>query len=194
MKDFTRCALLVALLLLPSALLANPITIDFDGLSDLDSVTNQFPGFTFFNATVLSAGFSLNEFEFPPHSGSNLVFDDGGALVISFLTPFDSFSGYFTYSQSLTLEAFDASNNLLGTVNSAFFSNLALSGDPGSSPNEFLSLSFAGISSVRITGDPTGGSFVLDDLTATVPEPSSILLLLSGTAGLAAFRKKLKFV
>jgi hypothetical protein len=189
-KDFTRIALLFAMLSLPSALLANPITINFDNLLDFDSVTNQFPGFTFSRATVLRAGISLNEFEFPPRSGSNVIFDDGGPMLISFLTPFDSFSGYFTYSQSLTLEAFDASNNLLGSVNSAFFSNLALSGDPGSSPNEFFALTVTGISSVRITGDPAGGSFVLDDVTATVPEPSSIYLLLSGTAGLALFLKK----
>jgi hypothetical protein len=74
---------------------------------------------------------------------------------------------------------------------------LALSGDSGSSPNEFLQVSFAsGISSVSITGDPLGGSFVMDDVTYTtteapVPEPSSIILFLTMAAGLFAARKRL---
>jgi hypothetical protein len=61
---------------------------------------------------------------------------------------------------------------------------LALSGDPGSSPNEFLSVSFASsISSVTITGDPAGGSFVMDDATLatadteSVPEPTTFSLI-----------------
>ena len=195
MKDSTRFALLLAILLLPSALFADSFTINFDGLSDSDPVTTQFPSLTFSNATVLTAGISLNEFEFPPFSGSNVVFDAGGPIFIGFLNPIDSFGGYFTYSQALTLQAFDAGNNLLGSSTSLLGSNLALSGDPGSSPNEFLQLSFAGISSVRISGDSLGGSFTADNVTyttpvAAVPEPSSIYLLLSGMGGLLLFRRK----
>ena len=73
-------------------------------------------------------------------------------------------------------------------MTSLFSNNEALSGDPGSNPNEFLRISFAGgISSVTITADPVGGSFVLDDATyittsAAVPEPSSWQLLLLGGA------------
>jgi hypothetical protein len=71
-------------------------------------------------------------------------------------------------------------------------------GDPGSGPNEFLAVNFpSGTSSVTITGDLAGTSFVLDDATITtasvsVPEPSSIVLLLSllGGVALAALRKQ----
>ena len=47
-------------------------TLDFESLSDGDAVTNQFigEGVTFSNASILTAGVSLNEFEFPPKSGN----------------------------------------------------------------------------------------------------------------------------
>lgn len=101
-----------------------------------------------------------------------------------FDTPVLSFGGFFTYVEPLTLAAFDASNTQVDSATSAFLSNDALFGDPGSSPNEFLSVSSAGgISGVTITGDPGGGSFAMDDVTITaqtsvVPEPSTIVQLL----------------
>lgn len=173
------------------------MTIDFEGLTDLTPVTNQYSsiGVDFSGATVLTAGISLNEFEFPPYSGSNIVFDDGGPMTLAFNTPLLDFGAYFTYSTPLTLSFYDALNNLEGTVNSAFSNNTALSGDPGSSPNEFLNFVWnSGISSVIIAGDPAGGSFTMDDLTATsVPEPSTLLLLGSGVIGLIGWRKRNKF-
>jgi len=129
---------------------------------------------------VLSAGSGLNEIDFPPHSGTNVVFDDGGPMSISFLGPVDAFAGYFTYTESVTLEAFDASHNLLETVHSAFSNNTATGGDPLSSPDEFLQVSTPSlIAEVVITGDPAGGSFVLDDATitaagSTVPESADL--------------------
>ena len=186
----------------PAALRADTVVIDFetfpDGtpIADSTSITTQFPGLTFTSTTVITAGISLNEFEFPPYSGLNVAFDDGGPMSITFATPVLSLGGYFTYAEPLTLAGLDASSTEVASATSAFSSNLALSGDPGSSPNEFLSVSFAGgISSVTITGDPAGGSFVLDNATyttpaASVPEPSSIFLFLTGTAGLLV-RKRL---
>lgn len=167
------------------------LTISFETLLDSEVVTTQYAGLgvTFTNATALTAGISLNEFEFPPHSGSNVVFDDGGPMNLTFSTPMLSVGAYFTYLAPLTLTFYDNLNNLKGTVNSAFSSNLALSGDPGSNPNEFLSFAWAaGISSIVITGDPGGTSFVMDDLTATpVPEPVTLLLLGSGVLGMAGY-------
>jgi hypothetical protein len=174
---------------------ADPLVIDFDGLSDGDSVTTQFAGVTFSNAAVLTAGSSLNELEFPPHSGSNVVYDAGGPMTIVFADPVLSFGGYFTYAEPLSLDAFDDADDPVASATSAFGSNLALSGDPGSSPNEFLEVIFAsGISSVTITGDPAGGSFVLDDATITplggsesVPEPATSVPLASAAIALGAF-------
>jgi hypothetical protein len=150
--------------------LADFSTIDFEGLSDLTPVTTQDPGVTFSNTTVLTAGKSLNEFEFPPISGSNAIFDDGGAMSITFASGAAAFSGSFTYSVQLTLTAYDRLNNPIAIVHSAFSNNEALSGVAGSHPNELISVAFAsGISRITVVGDPRGSSFVLDDVSVTLP-------------------------
>lgn len=149
--------------------------VAFDNLSDGDLVTTQYLGLTFTNTVVLTAGISLNEFEFPPHSGTNVASDLGGPIQIDFSVPVGDFSGYFTYLVPLTLTAFDSFNTPIGSVMSAFGSNLALSGDPGSSPNELLDLSSAnGISRVTIAGDPGGGSFTMDDFSFDALNPSPV--------------------
>lgn len=187
-----RCSLLLFLIAVSTSVSkGSPIT--FEGLTDGTAVTNQFSNLLFVNAAIATAGVSLNEFEFPPHSGSNVVFDAGGPISISFLVPVTNVSAFFTYGTQLTITAFDASNNVLATLTSAFNNNQALSGDVGSHPNEFLSFSMvSGISRITISGDPGGGSFTLDDLTfdtaAPVPEPASLSLLLGGIGGLCIAR------
>ena len=167
----------------PTSLRAGTVVLNFEGFSDGTSLTTQYPGVTFSNATVISAGITLNEFELPPHSGTNVVFDDGGPMTISFANPILSFGGYFTYYKPLALAAFNASQTQVDSALSAFSINVGCDpgpfclGDPGSSPNEFLKVTFpSGISRVTITGDPVGTSFALDDMTytSTVPEPSAV--------------------
>jgi len=181
----------------PQFLFCDTVVIDFESLSDSTSVTNQFPGLVFNDATVITAGVSLNEFEFPPHSGTNAVFDDSGpiSIVFSFAQPVVSFGGFFTYQMPLTLDAFDNTSNQVDAVTSSFSSNLALSGDVGSTPNEFLQVAFAGgLSRVTITGDPAGSSFVLDDVTVktpAVPEPPGFLLLIITVAVLFGCRVRI---
>ncbi|WP_281560541.1 S8 family serine peptidase [Thalassomonas sp. RHCl1] len=188
-------AIFAAIMLTTSAL-ATAIPITFDTLSDLEAVTTQYPGLTFSGATVLTAGISLNEFEFPPVSGDNVVFDQFGLIEVLFDTPVFSVSGLFTYSVGLSAAAFDLSNSLLDTDTSSFFNNMALSGEAGSSPNELLSLSSAlGISRVIFEGDPFGGSFTLDQfdftpLDTSVPEPSVLLITLIALLILVVMRAK----
>jgi hypothetical protein len=159
--------------------------IDFEGLPDSTLITNQYAGIFFTNAIAYTAGDTLNDFDFPPESGTNVAFDYTGPMSISFSLPVVSFGGYFTYLEPLTLQAYDSSGDLLDTVTSSFSSNLANGdGDPGSSPNEFLDVSSGTfIAEVVITGDPDGTSFSLDNATITTasatPEPSSL-------AGIAA--------
>jgi hypothetical protein len=197
------CSLtLVLSLAAPHHAAAAPVVVDFESLGDLESLTTQIPGLTFGGATALSAGISLNEFEVPPHSGRNVVYDDGGVMTIAFDTPVSNVGGYFTYfllsAAQLTLTAFDSQHVAIGApVQSFFASNMALSGAPGSTPNEFLFLPYAGIAFITIAGDPGGGSFVLDDLTFTastpqevVPEPATMTLLLSGAALLGLERRR----
>lgn len=122
-------------------------------------------------------------------------------MSLSFSTPVSSFSGYFTYTEPLTLEAFDAANTLLASATSAFSENFASCSGPGCdpSPNEFIQVSAAtGISEITITGDPLGGSFTLDNATLTplstpaVPEPSSWFLLFSAGSILAIVQGRKK--
>jgi hypothetical protein len=178
---------LLAAVALPARANAAPVTINFESFNDLDPV-GTVSGATFTNAIVLSEGISLNEFETPANSAPNVASDDLGPMEIGFATPISSFSGYFTYAVPLTVEAFNGAI-LVASVNSTFSSNLALSGDGGSTPNELLSLAFAGgISSIVITGDAAGGSFTVDDIefntidAQPMPEPATLLLLGAGAA------------
>lgn len=197
MRTLMRCAPVLLSLLAPAIVAASTVTIDFEGLTDGTILTTQYSGVTFSNAIILTAGISLNEFEFPPHSGTNVVSDNGGPMWISFSTPIKNFSGYFTYAEPLTINAFGPGNALLASVTSAFSNNEAFSGVPGSSSDEFLQISAsAGIAYVKITADLAGGSFALDDAaisdgTSAVPEPSGLTLVAFGTLVLATGRRLL---
>lgn len=195
-KVFTSHFLVpMVLLLLPAGLSADLLAPDFEGFPDGTVLSDQYPGLTFSSATILTAGIGLNEFEFPPFSGINVVFDDGGPITITFDSPVSSFAGHFTYFVSLTMTAFDASNNPVDQALSLFNSNLACLagppcfGDPGSGPNELLQVMFSGgISSVTIVGDPGGFSFTMDGPTP-VPEPSSLSLLFLGIISFVGLKR-----
>lgn len=188
------CALLFASTSISSA---SPITLDFEGLTDLEEVTAQFPGLVFSNALVFSAGTTLNEFEFPPNSGSKVITDNGGPVTISFSQQVYSLSAYFTYLTPVTLTAFDSSNNPIGSQIPAFSANYVSSANP---PNELIAFnSIVGISSVTLSGEQFGGSFVFDDLTydteapvTGVPDPASTLgLVMLAAAGMFATRRQI---
>lgn len=198
-SSLSNSILVVTLCTLFASPLAQATVINFEDRLDGDTVTNQYAGVTFQNALALTTGLSLNELEFPPVSGVNVVVDDGGAILLNFLTPVVSVGGYFTYSTPLNFLAFDTFGIQVATITSAFSTNLGLSGDAGSTPNEFLELtSVSGIASVRISGDPAGGSFTLDDLTFRqavvnpVSEPASIALVALGLGALGLRRRSHK--
>ena len=194
LRPFPKRVCLLALLLLAAAGMRADVFVNFESFSDSEILTNQIPGLQFTNTIVLSSGISLNQFDFPPHSGSNVASDNGGPIEITFDTSVlggevTGFSGYFTYFEPLTIQAFGSSSKLLATEDSKFSSNTGIGGAAGSAPNEFLQFSSTtGIDSILITGDPAGGSFTMDDLTFHVqpggiiatPEPASIALLLGG--------------
>lgn len=181
---------------------AAAVTLNFEGLADLDPVTTQFAGLTFTNTTALISGAeggSLNELEFPPKSGVTVVSDDGGLITISFDKPVAAASGFFTYVAPLTITALDALLAPVATTTSLFASNLAESGDPGSSPNELLTIAFAGgFSSLTLLGAADGASFALDDFTfvlapvvsaAETPVPAAVVLATAALVAAAGWQR-----
>lgn len=199
LRPLRNLAFVLFLLVLHTSVSKADQVINFDDLSDGDIVTTQYQslGVTFSNTLVQTVGLSLNEFDFPPESGTNVAIDNGGPISITFVDPILTFGAYFTYLEPLTVDAFDASGDLVDVATSLFSDNLGYGdGDTGSSPDEFIPVTFAsGISSVTITGDPFGYSFAMDDATITdlpetgtsVPEPGSLSILLIGVLALAAF-------
>lgn len=178
MLELRRLALVLLLIGLAAPAVGWSGTVTFEGLADLTPVTNQFPGIVFSNATILTAGASLPG-DFPPHSGSNVVFDDGGPIFVDFSSPITSAGAFFTYGVPITVFALDAANNVLASAASSSTANFVGAGT-GVPPNEFISVALgAGYSRLAIRGSNTGASFVMDDLTttSTVPEPSTFLVL-----------------
>jgi hypothetical protein len=182
MRNIQRWVLLVLFLLAPAVLPGSVVTINFEGFPNDTILTNQYPGLMFSRAIILTPGIGLDEREFPPYSGTNVAWDNGGSMSIVFSNPIEGFNGFFTYAEPLTLEAYGVGGNLLTTTHSTFSSNEGLSGVPGSSPNEFLHLTSASaISLITLTADPAGDSFAMSDMTyvtgaAPVPEPRTALL------------------
>jgi hypothetical protein len=68
--------------------MVSSLLIDFEAFADGTNASTQIPGLVFSNATVLTAGASLNEFEFPPKSKTNVMADVGGSVVIDLKSPF----------------------------------------------------------------------------------------------------------
>lgn len=161
---------------------AQATLVTFEGLSDNLSLSNEISGLTFNGATVLTAGLSLNEFDFPPKSGDNVAAALTNLLEVTFAGLMDTVGGYFTYADSLTFSIYDTNGGLLASIQSAGTSNLG--------SNELITLSGQGIALLRINSN---SNFTLDDLSYSnasvpVPEPATILLFVIGIMGLGASR------
>lgn len=190
-------AALTVLVLWAAPAAAVPITYDFEEFTDGDSVSALLAPLgatvTITNAAAITAGVSLNDFDFPPVSGSNVIFDAGGAVSLAFSSAVSSFSGFFTYNAPVSVTAF-LGGVQVGQALSAFSENYLSSGN---APNEFLELAGLGLfDSVVIAGDSLGGSFVLDDMTidvaerTSVPEPGTLSLVALGCAALLRRRRR----
>jgi hypothetical protein len=166
--QWMRYAVLMSVICALQSSFARTTVIDFDALPDSTPIRDfyQSAGVSFVRATAVTTGVSLNEFEFPPRSGKNAAFDNSGTVILNFAFPVARVGGYFTYATPIRIQAFNGSGILVSTATCSFSNNEALSGDPASSPNEFLQVSSSGgITQVIISGAPFGSSFTMDDLT-----------------------------
>ena len=191
------CAVSLSLYL-PSAFAAST-TIDFEGVADSTAANSLYSGLglTFSGGLVVISGAfggSLNEAEFPPQSGAGVFLNDADTTTISFLNPITSFSAFFTYGGPVTLNFYNASNALLTSVLSTFNTNVALSGDPGSLPNEELAVASLA-SATRLDLLIPNADFTMDDLTVNSanvvdPEPATLSLAAIGILLLVLCRQR----
>ncbi len=194
------CLLLALLVISPIA--QAQTTIGFEGLTDGTVVSTQYSGLgvTFSGGPqVETSGVSLNQFDFPPHSGSNVLANidvnsgaSTGPISGTFSSTMESIGGYFTYVDPVTLEVFDSKGNLVDSATSLTSANYTSA--PGT-PNEFISISLpTGFSSFEIIGNPNpnGGTFTLDDFTfspsiASVPDSMGFLPVAAVLACIVGF-------
>lgn len=175
-------------LLFPAS--AKAAVISFEDIPDLTSVGDFYAsyGVYFDNAISLTAGFSLNEFDYPPSSGSVAIGDNDAPISITFDSPAKDIFANFTYDSQLTFSTYDQFGTLIGSYINSGLSNLGTT--------ELIPLSFSGVSSLIIAG-AVNNSYIMDDFTFTidqasvVPEPATIFLLTGGLFGLLGFRRKL---
>ncbi len=165
---------------------ADSTTITFDGLTDSSPVIAQYSanGVNFANAVALTAGISLNEFDFPPYSGATVLADDLAApLLVSFSMPMFAVSAWFTYATPLQIHVFDFSGNVLGDVVSPNPSNLGTS--------TLIQIPFLNVGRLDFSSTQTG-SFTVDNLsfTSAVPEAPEWLLLGAGLFVTAAHARR----
>lgn len=179
-------AILLAAVAQPVA--AAAVVLDFEELVEGDEISTQYTGVTFSNALVLTAGSLLNEIEFPPASGVNVVTAFAPDVVeLVFTTPVTSFRAALTYNGRVTLDALDGNGDLVATQDTAFDDNLATGPNQ---PNEVLQVSGGAITRIRLS---SSGEFVFDDVTfepgQAVPEPTTALLLAVGAVAAARRRR-----
>ena len=156
---------------------AGAITIDFEAVPDSTEVGDFYAssGIHFADAVALTAGISLNEFDYPPHSGSVAVADDGSPIIVTFDQPVGNISAWFAHSEQLNFTAYSAGGGTIGTYVDPTISNLG--------SDELISLNFSGVSSLEISAtDPS--TYIMDDLSfeqmgQSVPDTASTSFLLT---------------
>lgn len=151
--------------------------VDFEAFNDGALLVSEVPGLTVSGGTVLSAGIGLNELDFPPTSGVNVLAALSGPLSLDFGAPTMA-SAYMAAGDQLSISAFDEFGQLLATYDTPFAANL---GAP-----QLFDFGWVGASRYSLQSMQ---AFVIDDLifaAATgIPEPSSLALSVAPLSALA---------
>jgi hypothetical protein len=171
-------ALLAAVFTLLSVAPTRAALIDFESLALDEFVTDQFAaqGVLFGNAVTLVAGISLNEIDFPPTSGANVIGGfEFGPLVASLPLGAAHVSLKLTTGVPAAVRFFDSLDSFLGE---------SLVG-PNLGGNTLVAFdSLTPIATVSIGDEMFGSAFFLtvDDFDAVgrAPEPSMLLLMAFG--------------
>lgn len=179
-----RLSLAGCLFLLSGVATAGATTINFEQYVDGTQITNQYPGVTFSNALELTANAvtgTLDPIAFPPHSGIGVVTnlapagtddplfgqpsDPNAMLGISFGDSQSAVSFYYAAQSDITVNLYDSSNSLVGSLTGA--GGLTFPQGIPTGTSELLSInSLNAFSSLLITdGSGIQGGFVIDDLT-----------------------------
>ncbi len=166
---------------------ARAALIDFESLALDEFVTNQFAaeGVLFENAINLVAGITLNEIDFPPSSGTNVIAGlDLGALSATIPLGASHVSLQMTTALDASVRFFDSFDALLGEILVT----------PNLGGHTLVSFDSASpIATVSIGDVATGSAFFLtvDDfefVTSAVPEPSMLITGIGGLLAVAAAR------
>jgi N-acetylmuramoyl-L-alanine amidase len=147
----------------------NHVTLGFDGVPDLSLNVDGF-GVHFTGAQVLACGGSLNCPEFPPFSGSNVIFDDftsGGLITAIFDRQVTGrvtmVSARITGNRNITMTAFDPQGLVLG-VDQTGGPNFT-DANTGIPPNKLLQVTSTVAPIAAVTFHDGGDTFTVDDFS-----------------------------
>ncbi|CAN7771623.1 N-acetylmuramoyl-L-alanine amidase [Pseudorhodoferax sp. LjRoot39] len=176
----SKCIVALLLMLAVGGATAKETTLGFDGVTELVS-NPKIEGVTFSGATVLACGGALNCGQFPPASGSNILYDTSGGSGVITVT-FDKtvkavtkVSAKITGNRAITMAAFDVDGNLLKSMTTGGPNYIGAG--TGISPNTLLSIALdPGSKKIsKVTFRDSGNTFTIDDFSFTY-DPATYII------------------
>ena len=198
MKKFL-IIIVASLMTLGLAFKANAVVIDFDSLSEWDLVSNQFAEATFspdtgieLRAKTINGSFGTSSpnvlCAVPTSTAFGNCGNSPGGFTVDFTNPVNSLNFLFATN--------NVTNVVIGKVdvfeNFAFSSTIDIIGTIFATGEIVDLTAFSNVTKIEIHSITDLGGIVYDNFSfsVSVPEPSTLLLLGSGLAGLIALRRK----